>query len=609
MADFYVSDRFGNDSTGNGSINNPYKTPPRIANVNPGAGGHIYFDAGSDFEVNPTLAANFGVAMTTCNGSAGNPAIITAYYPPGTDPTRKPVFRYRMKPAAGDWQWDSTLTFGVARGWYLQFAWSMNWWDVMVMVAGQYVGTTNQDTDSNKGQGYINGGHPSYKFNGQYVNLQGYDVLRFNFDYGGSTVNGATGPRLYLSGAGLHNPAIDPTTYFGAGQIVLGLRPLFSFYGAGNYTRIENLRFEDGGGAVLMQAADNTVITGFEMTGCEFTRTCQPVRFNTGAGTAAATKWTVDVHDNIANLLSGPFCAAFGPGLAGYIRRNQVSDNNLCSSMGGAFYMQVNPSTYGGTRDPVIVEANKVWRARNGAGNNAFDGCCYYADINDNGTVWRGNWAYDSYCAFQTGSGKRSDIYGNFSVNCQKFAMQNNATTNAQTNDYRVWHNLHISAAQGTYYCGQDADTHKYALTAYQSGDANLLVGGSIINNIFVNHPNDPTRIAIDAYQAAQWAAGKVQVANNLCIGYQAKQVVCDFGTDKTADSAPLPTDTVTGWINAAANDYRLTSSSGLIGAGLEVLRPSLLVDAKGQSFQSPPSVGPYEVQVKPSAFWQWGPA
>lgn len=586
MADFYVSNTDPNASDNNvGSLLLPYASPVKVANASPGAGGRILFDARSTFDVAVTRASSGGIAMTACNGSVGNPVVIGAYYPPGADLTRKPLFRYRMLPVAGDWTWDATLTSGVARGWYIQFAWTMNWWDAWVQVAGQYAVTTNQDTTSNKGEGYINGGHPSFGHSGVYVNGMGYDTLRFNLDYGGSSVGGQTGPRLYLSGAGLHNPAVDPSTYYGAGQIVLGLRPLFSFYGAGNYTRIENLRFEDGGGCVLVQAADNTIITGFEVANCEFARVCQPVRVNTGAGTAALTKWTVDVRDNRADYLSGPFCAAFGPGLAGYIRRNLVADVNLCSSMGGAMYMQVDPSTNGGTRDPIIVELNKVWRARNGTGNNTFDGGCYYADINDNGTVFRRNWAYDSYVAFQVGSGKRSDIYSNFSINCQKFAMQNNAVSNAQTNDYRVWHNLHVSAALNTYNCGEAADTHKYALTAYQSGTAGNFVGGSIINNVFINHPNDPTRIAIDAYQVDQWSAGKVQVSNNLCVGYQVKQVVCDFGTDKTSESAPLPTDTATGWLNASAMNYRLTSSSGLRGAGLELLRPTELVDALGQRF------------------------
>jgi hypothetical protein len=607
----YIDFNRGSDSNDGSSPDKAWKNLSMAANFAPGAGGGLLLACDSIWELLHTPTISYNLLQTQFNGAAGNRAFITSYKPAGAAGTTKPTIRARMIPQPSDWLWDPTLNGpdGDAKGWYIQLNRNSPFWDLWFKVGDQYVGTTNQNTDSSQGYGYINttklGG-----FAGQWVNGMNRDTLRFNMDFSGASVQGqypdgspgpaaSTNTRIYLSGLGLHTQAVgqDPSSIYGPGQIVIGFGSFFSFYDSGNYCVINDLRFEYGGGMITMQGTDNTVKTGLEIYGCEFYETSIPFRINSGYSTAANTNWKIDIHDNVISRFSGPAFAAYGAGISGSYRNNKMYDGNLCSSMGGATYCQIEPSTYSGIRDPFYVQYNLVRRMRNGAGNNEFDGSCYYADVHDNGTIHLGNLALDSYAAFQCGSGKKSEWYSNIAINCEQFAMFNNAPTIADNNDYTFANNLFVACARGTFPHGQTANVHQYHMPWYEDGVPADLVGAKIVNNVLINHPANVNEIPLMAYTAAQWASGKVVVNKNLFVGYNGKLVVSDLNVenDQTAHSGSLPANTVTNFRNQLAGDFRLGAGSALIGAGVDISR-SDITDFEGKNYFAAPSVGPFEV-------------
>lgn len=612
----YIDNNRGNDTTGDGSITKPYKTLQKATGWNAGAGGGILLARDSFFDFAQTLAASNALSLTSAfNGVLGGRAFIDAYDPPGLGAlTTKPTIRARFLPTPADWLWDSTVqgVDGQPRGWYLQFARTASHWDARVKVAGQYAVTMNQDTTGNAGRGYINGGQNGNNPGG-FVNGMALNSLRFNLDYGGANVAGSTNTRLYLSGYGLRTSGAgnDPSSVVGPGQIEVAFGTAISMYDSGQHTTVKNLRVIEGAGLLLFQGTADTVKDGFELTAIEFYDVCSPLRINEGTGTAANTRWTMDIHHNTSQFTTGPVLYAYGAGITGTYRNNNMLDGNLASSMGGSCYIQIDPTTQGGSRDPFVIKNNVARRWKNGAGNNEFDGGCYYADVGDNGTVWTGNEAYDSFVAFQCGSGQRSDWYGNKAINCEVFAMFNNPNTPAwRLNDYRFSNNLFVAAAKGTYTKGAVAAVHDFHAPMYHVGPTSDFVQLRFRNNIMVNHPADPTRQALMTGVNQNWLDGKTSVENNLFIGYGSSTVWNFERTDKTASAiGTLSPTTATGWINYAGNDYRLARGSGLAGAGLEFLRPKEMRDLTGQTYQSPPAVGPHEVMHKPSAFWRRAPA
>lgn len=614
----YIDSNRGNDTTGNGTLNNPYRTLQKVIGWNASAGGGILLARDSFFDFAQTPAASNALTLTTAfNGVQGNRAFIDAYDPPGQGSlTSKPTIRARFLPTPADWLWDSTIqgNDGQPRGWYLQYGRNASFCDARVKVAGQIAVTMNQDTTNAAGLGYINGGQMGNNPGG-FVNGMSLNSLRFNLDYGGGNVAGSTFTRLYLSGLGLRTPGAgnDPSSVVGPGQIEVSFGTVMSLFDAGEYVSVKNLRVIQGAGLMVFQGTPDTVKRGFELSYCEFDDVNNPIRINAGVATAASTRWELDIHHITSRYTTGPVFYAFGAGITGTYRDSVMEDGNLASSLGGSCYMQINPTTQGGSRDPFVVKNNTARRWKNGAGNCEFDGGCFYSDLNDNGTVFVGNTALDSYVAFQCGCGERSDWYGNRALDCEVFAMFNNPNiAGKRYSDYRFSNNLFRAAPRGTYPHGDVADVHRYHAPMYHIGPTAELVQIRFRNNVMINHPaNTDEQAALLLGVSQNWTDGKVSAENNLFIGYTARLVDADYGsTNKTASAVgTLSPSTVTGWVNAAASDYRLTKASGLAGAGLEFLRPKEMRDLTGQTYQSPPAVGPHEVMHKPSAFWRRAPA
>ena len=594
----YIDFNRGSDTSDGSTPALAWKNLVMMSNFQPSAGGVIYLASDSTWDVQQTLTISGSQSQTRFNGTENSRAFITSYVPSGGDGSLMPTVSRKLIPTASDWLWDSTLDYGVARGWYLQFAYGASQWDILVEVNGKIVETTNQDTTNNTGLGHINGTQTGAHI-GQYVNGMSYDTLRFNFDYAGGTVAGATGARLYLSGLGLHSSSVglDPSSVYGPNAIKVAFGPIWSFWDSLNYTTISGLRITGGSGLMLYQGTADTVRKGFELTGCKSYDTTCPIRINSGTGSVSATQWDMDIHHNEFERLTGPAFIAYGIGVTGYFRNNSMTNGNLASSMGGGVYMQLKPSMVGSTRTPFKVESNLADTWKNGAGNNTWDGGCYYADIQDEGTIFRGNTAKNSFVAFQCGSGSRSEWYSNKSINCEYAGLFNNALS-MDRQDYVFAHNLHIAAMRGTFTHGESATVHPYSFAVYSSGSASNFVGGKFINNVFINHPAQPNEIPLLAWADSQWQSGKVGVSNNVFIGYNnSRLVVSDFNTvDKTIASNSVVT---TSELTALSGNYVPSCGSILSGLGKNIDDIAILNDFSGVRFCEPPSAGPHEVARK----------
>ena len=599
----YIDFNRGSDAADGSSPVLAWKNLSMMDNFLPGAGGGIYLACDSVWEIAQSRASSGSQSQTRFNGVSGNPAFITSYVPAGADASLLPTITRRMIPVPGDWTWDATDNFGSPRGWYIQFGYAQSQWDCFVEVNGVFAETTNQDTTSNKGFGYINGTMTGAN-TGLLVNGMTLDTLRFNFDTGGLSVNGSTNSRIYLSGLGLRTSGAgnDPSSVLGPGAIKIAFGQMWGFWDSLNYTKISNIKALNGSGLVLYQGTPDTVRQGFEMTGCETYNTCCPVYINSGTGSVATTKWDIDVHDNYFEKLTGPAFRAYGIGVTGFFRKNTMTNGNLASSMGGGVYIQLKPSTVGGVRVPFRVEDNVADKWKNGAGNNTWDGGCYYADIGDQGTIFSRNIAKNSYVAFQCGSGHRSEWYANKSINCEYFGLFNNAAA-VDTQDYIFAHNLHVAAARGTFTHGEAANVHPYSFAVYIAGSAANFVGGKIVNNVFINNQAQPNEVPLMAWQDTQWQAGKITVQNNAFIGYGSRMVVSDFNViDKTSISACVNT-TASAARQDAAN--RIDAGSSLFAAGKNMTEIAVLDDFDGVRYYSPPSIGPHEVRRKSDWFAQ----
>lgn len=600
----YIDFNRGSDANNGSTPALAWKNLSMAFNFNPGPGGGIYLASDSVWEINPTRAAHNGLTQTQFNGTAGNPAFIAPYDPPGVTPGGMPTIRYRMFPTPSDWTWDATDNWGYPKGWYIQLDWNNLTNDILVLVNGQWVPTTNQRSSGNNGYGSINGDHEG-TYQGQFVNGMTRNTLRFNIDLGKANVGGKTTTRLYLSGAGLLTPGAgnDPSSVFGPGAILIGFRPYIYLFNSDTHLIVRGIRCEDGGGLFAIDGDANRISSGFEAYGNDFRRTGVAMTIISSTGNTATTRREINIHDNTGDQLAGSFFTAFKFGIAGRFHHNTFSRGNNCSSMGGGAYIQISSSTVNGAPEPFIIENNVADTWKNGAGNNTFDGGCYYCDIGDNGSIFRNNLALNSYVAWQCGSGALSHWYGNTSINCEVMGLWNNPGDLPAflATDYRIEHNLHIGAPEGTFPKGQDLGVSRAALVFTYNGDVSNLVSGQVRNNVIIMADGD-TRWGANIMTTAAWDTGKVSVSRNAVVCSDAKKITSDVGaTDRTDSTNTLTTTREAIGLIPDGQLYRISAASSLWRAGADLTR--INEDRTGRRYYSPPSIGPFEPACRASYF------
>lgn len=565
IATYYVDWNRGSDSNNGLSTGTPFKSLSKVSGLNLGPGSAILLASDSHWTVEHSASVSNKVELHQFNGSASARNYIGPYDPAGVTGSR-PTITHRMVPTSSDWTWDA-----VKEAWYIQLSISAFLTrDCWVKVAGEYAETTNQDDED------INATH-----NGMTTSR-----LRFNAD--------RTNNRFYLAYDG-DSSLVDPSAHFGPGQILLGLSAIFGTYNGCQYTTIDGIHFEGGGGGLYLYAAGSDFAhRGFEMVDCSARDTNSLLSYGTYDLHSTTGVVEIQMHDCLTEDIAGWSYTTYGNSLDGDVYGNRFFRNNKCHAIGGSIYTQNKQNDALGTR--LRIHHNFATDVRNGTGNCSFDGCGFYADNYDDGTLFFGNIVTNCFKAYQTNNGRRSTFVGNLAYNCDTLISATDASRN-NASDYLIANNAIIGATGNTRPHG-DTVTAIQPIGAWRDGSA--MVKATIVNNIIIcSGAFSETRPGILAYSETDWAGGKVDVRNNLITGTSAERVKSN-AADKTAVSACLTGPAA--FVNEAGNDYRLRPAGVLETAGID-LDYRGCTDPNGRAFQTPACVGAYARLTKSSWF------
>lgn len=564
MPNIFVDYIRGDDNNSGLDKFNALKNVPN--NPNPGAGNGVYFASDSTWTLNPTKAASAFKGFYR-SGTAGSRITLGAYDYAGSTGL-KPKFEYQMKPTASDWTWDATILNGAPKGWYIQFAYSALAGNVYVKVAGQYAGVVLIE-------GLVTGINTTQ-------NNVTPDTLRYCAD------RGTSNHKLYLSGGGVQNSSIiDPSTYFGAGQITLGFGSFFYLFESGAYVTFDGLQVQNGGGLLTVDGtAADLNLQGLIVRNCTSIDTnnfMEHVCASTGSPLLEFQAYS-NTHTN----LGASAYHTNGAGVTGDIYGNTLTNGNLCFSNGGMYIQSAAPTGVRG----LYIRDNVFRQFRNASGSLSFDGCALYEDIGANNNVYTRNTVYDSFRAYQVNGARTSSWIANMAFNCDQLITATDASL-TNTSNYLIANNLHVTSnGCNQFYRGTTAalsNGQTPSITGYADGGD--LVGFKCYNNAIIPTGDCSALTPILAYSLAN--AAKVDVRNNYGAGWNARFVMNTSYTDISAGKGSITTGSA-GFYNATYSDYRLATNSQLIGAGYAGLAANT-EDFKRRQYNSPPAIGPYE--------------
>ena len=333
---------------------------------------------------------------------------------------------------------------------------------------------------------------------------------------------------------------------------------------------------------------------GFEMANCSAKDTNSLLSYGTYDLNASTGIAEIQMHGCVTEDIAGWSFTTYGNSVDGDVYGNRFYRNNKCHALGGSIYTQNKCNDALGTN--LRIRHNFATDVRNGTGNCSFDGCGFYADNYDDGTLFYGNIVTNCFKAFQTNNGRRSTFIGNLAYDCDTLITATDASKN-NASDYLIANNAIIGATGNTRPHG-DTVTAIQPIGAWRDGAA--MVKATIVNIIIIGSGVfSETRPGILAYNEAEWAGGKVDVRNNFITGTSA-ECVKSGAVDKTAVSACLSGSA--GFVNAAGNDYRLLPASTLEAAGVDIDYRGC-TDPDGRAFQTQASIGAYARLTKSSWF------
>lgn len=566
MTDYFVDPNRGDDSKNGIGQANAVKTLLRLAALgpNPGGGGGIYLasDGVHTLTGSRTSAANSRCGLFLFNGSSASSRAFLSSYDPAGASAQKPQVRALWYPTPSDWVWDATVQNGYPMGWYIPHTWNALGWNMYVKVGVNFAVTTNQGT--------ANGGTINVTENGMTQ-----DTLRYNAD---SQVSGSH--RLWLSGAGL-SAAVDPSTYFGAGQIAIGNKA-FLIQECGNYSVVEDIDFTGGTLVNYQSAAADKQMIGITTRNLTVNGSADCLIL--GSTSTGTPLMDVDIYGNDFRNLTGPAVMAYGKGVAGRIHHNNVVGGNIAAAQGASFYIVADSLSRS-----IDIEYNSGDDIRNGAGNCTFDGSFAYADSGATNVRIRWNFCKNSYKAFQLNHGKYGELVGNVTYNCDVFATCTDADLKG-TSDYRVANNTHYGT-QGMrgFPRGVHSDQFTNAPLTFTAASG-ALVGVTAVNNLIVSPGGTSSNAAIRALTTALYAS-KVTIANNAVVGFAAESIQDWNSAGHTSGSGTITSDPA--FMDAASGDLRVKTTSPMLGAGVtSALSTS---DFKGRAFGVVPAIGAYE--------------
>lgn len=384
----YVNVNTGNDSTGDGSKANPYKTLDKIKTLVLPAGSCIGLSNDSTFDL--TNAVSFATASGTgVNGSSDSTRWTLTNYDPGGYPNRRPRIRFRYVPLAGPsgtvggWTWDAANS-----AWYFTNPNARNFsWEALCrfpLRSPEGVWGENRA---------IHGGTP-----GGVGTISQHVVADYDF-WAAADVNPT---RIYV-----YAPAgIDPTTYYGgAGSVVLGegQSAALQFSRCGKFATVDGIVFEDCGvGLAYGNWSGTESLAGLKVQRCTFINCGVGQLANQDLNSAYTMQWDVlqNVYVGMGVAAIKTQCKARDQMIAGnYIRSVAHS-----TSFAGGIYVQESKSGSAVPANNVIAQ-NYIEDVKFNRGRSPYDGACIYPENGSTGWAIFGNFMTKSHIGIHDNSG------------------------------------------------------------------------------------------------------------------------------------------------------------------------------------------------------------
>lgn len=577
MADYYIDFNRGSDGNLGTSVGQAWKNLSKIDGLTSAqmpAGSTIRLAADSEWAIRENRDV-WQQVKPVCldNGTQANPLTITSY-----GGTTKPKVNYKMFPLASWWVWDAAVG-----AWYFELSW--NAWGrggFGVVVNGVYAANIIE---------YIKTGLASAINTIVSTNGVTSDTLRF-------CIPGNFNQRLYLAGGGLTS-AVNPTAFFGADKVEVYCGAAV-FLNKMTHTHWDAIEFE-GGGFHLSTTIGAQTMPGNVIRNCHFHDVGGVILLNGLAGIDSDIG--LEIHNNlIERTTSAAIRLGGATGTAtGSIHHNHFSVGNLCESSGGFVYLQLQRGSL--SRPVFEVHNNYAEYAVNGVGERRFDGCCYYADYLDDGSVFRQNIAAHSFKAFQLNSAGKNVLYSNIAYDCGKFASCTDAESHGGS-DYTIVNNLWLSSGRpDTYRCGdQEGPAQGNAVIHFSSTGA-VVENTLVANNQFIARGAGwSSHTPVMAYQATEYSGGKpayLTVQTNSFVGFSGPMIKDMTGTGPnrgTDRTALFPGINVGGSGSVVMRDDLPVAlgDAACFAAGTDT-KIAGIADFNGRAYYAKPSIGPFE--------------
>jgi hypothetical protein len=539
------------------------------------AGSTLYFARGSLFAIVDNIVLHNYIDLSMLvNGASGSPIIMTAY---GSTSLPLPKFKYTMQPSAGDWVWDATNS-----AWYLTTTNNIAVGGFGLIINGAYIPLI----------GHFAAGSdvPSLLTSTIGTNGLTANTLRFMIPTGSKT--------LYIAGGGLTSAA-DPTTFFGASNLVIYPRALFYAFRALAYTDVSYFDFE-GGGFCPQYGAATANYPGFVMHHCTGNNVTSA--YNPQAPSATGII-SFTFHDNVFTNIMTDCLKPYGV-VSGESYNNKYLRGNLCTSFGGAIHWQA--ANISGQTSYVHDEYAEYFA--NGVGDRTFDGCCFYGEEGSSGTVWERNVAAHSYLPWQENSGAVATWRNNIAFDCCKdFYITDSGSVG--TSNYTFDSNLFISSISPNTYTKGDAHRLTFEggtnvvaaniFTASNPSGSVPITAFTCNNNLQILNGDYSSYTPRGTYNDAIMSGGTPVIKNNCVIGnFGTKPKVSKASSGGNYD-ATYPTN-ISGALTGNDIGYVnglpaiLSPSSIAAGAGLQATTQE--TDYHGTVRFSPRSIGALEV-------------
>ena len=327
-------------------------------------------------------------------GTSAARIYLTNYDPGGASDTL-PKIRYRFKPTAAQWLWDTEK-----QAWY--FA---------------------HPNDSTFGYAYVRFNDGTW--GSSYTYTKNFGKLRTTkYAYLSDQVN----KRIYV-----YAPAeTNPTTYYNDITIAGDELGCLLMQRGGSYVTIENIDFEESPALVSVGAFTNITadIVDFEIRNCHGTNVVGLL----GAW-ADPHQFTVQVHAHDCTL---QHYAAGGITLGNNSRNCVIEDNWFVdggkgNSSAGGVYLQERTVATAANLTGTIVRRNFIDTYAHGVGDHSYDGAGLYCEINSDGCLIQNNIVINCRTALQDNSGKSNKFVGNLLI-CDRALMITDQTPNYTTN-------------------------------------------------------------------------------------------------------------------------------------------------------------------------------